>query len=320
MNVKLKGFILGAIAAATYGTNPLFALPLYADGMKADGVLFYRYLFAVPAIALMIILRGRSFHVPRRQIAPTAVMGIMMALSSLLLFEAYNYMDAGIASTLLFVYPLMVAVIMAIFFHEKLSLSTFVCIAGALGGIALLFKSGDGATLSVTGTVMVMLSSLAYAGYIIGVNRPGLRQVPTVTMIFYVLLSGVVLFGCKTVATPGATFAGPTKWYLWGCLLALAILPTVISFICTTAAIQYIGPTPTAILGALEPVTAVLIGITVFGESLTGRDWVGLVLILAAVTLVVARGHITSTLVRFRRLFPSLRKLNSASGKKNSKE
>lgn len=308
MNPKVKGYILGAIAAATYGLNPLFALPLYADGMDADSVLFFRYLFAVPVMALMIVGRGRGFRIGAHLWVPTAVMGVMMALSSLLLFESYNYMDASIASTLLFVYPLMVAGIMAAVYRERMSLLTGVCMFAALGGIALLFKGGDGATLSVTGTLLVMLSSLSYSIYIIGVNRPGLRQVPTVKLIFYVLLVGALLFGLKIALTPGASFSPPRHWYMWGCVFALALLPTVVSFLCTTSAIQYIGPTPTAILGALEPVTAVIIGVTVFSEHLTARDWAGLVLIIAAVTLVVGGGSVTSYLVRFRKLFPNLRR------------
>lgn len=309
MNPKIKGYILGAVAAATYGLNPLFALPLYAEGMDADSVLFFRYLLAMPLMAVMIVGRGRSFRTEGHLWLPIVLMGIMMALSSLLLFESYNYMDASIASTLLFVYPLMVAGIMAAVYRERMTVLTGVCMLAALGGIALLFKGGDGATLSVTGTVLVMLSSLSYAIYIVGVNRPGLRQVPTVKLIFYVLLTGALLFGLKIVLTPGARFTTPTHWYMWGCVVALALLPTVVSFLCTTSAIQYIGPTPTAILGALEPVTAVVIGVTVFSEHLTGRDWIGLVLIIAAVTLVVGGGTITGNLVRFRKLFPNLRRL-----------
>ena len=259
-------------------------------------------------MAVMILARGRRFRTEAHLGMPIVFMGIMMALSSLLLFESYTYMDASIASTLLFVYPLMVAGIMAAVYRERITALTAVCMLAALGGIALLFKGGDGATLSITGTVLVMLSSLSYAIYIVGVNRPGLRQVPTVKLIFYVLVTGALLFGLKILLTPGATFLAPQHWYMWGCVLALAILPTVVSFICTTAAIQYIGPTPTAILGALEPVTAVIIGVCVFSEHLTPRDWTGMALIIVAVSLVVGGGSITSYLIRFRKLFPSLRR------------
>lgn len=307
MNPKIKGYIPGAIAAATYGTNPLFALPLYHDGMGPDSVLFFRYLIAIPVIAMMIVFRGRSFAVPRGQVFPLILMGVLLALSSLTLFESYNYMDAGIASTLLFVYPVMVAVIMAMFFHERLGMLTISCIALACAGIGLLFKASDGATLSLTGTAIVMLSSLSYALYIVGVNRPGLSRIPTLTVIFWALVTGSVMFGAKLAYAGGVSV--PVRWYMWGCLLALAIFPTVISFLCTTVAIQHIGPTPTAILGALEPVTAVVIGICVFGETVTPRDWLGILLIVGAVSGVVAGGHITSALIRFRKLFPDLRHL-----------
>lgn len=307
MNAKVKGYILGSVAAATYGTNPLFALPLYADGMDAESVLFFRYLLAAPMVALMLVLRGRGFGVGRRDVWPLSFIGVMAALSSLSLFMSYNYMDAGIASTMLFVYPLMVALIMSLCYGERLQLSTVMCLLMALCGIALLFKGGDGATLSVTGTLLVMASSFTYAIYIVGVNRPGLRSVPTLKVIFYTLCIGVGMYGVKIFVTPGAVLATPTHWYMWGCLIGLALLPTVVSFLCTTEAIHCIGSTPTAILGALEPLTAVVFGITVFGEKMTPRDWLGLALIVVAVSVVVAGGSFSSYLVHFRKLFPSLR-------------
>ena len=306
--VKLKGYLMGSIAAATYGLNPLFALPLYADGMDADSVLFFRYLLAVPAVGAMLLWRRRSFAVARRDVPMLALMALMMALSSLFLFESYNFMDASIASTLLFVYPLMVAVIMAVFFGERLTPLTVTCIAVALGGIFLLFKNPDGGTLSPVGTAIVMLSSLSYAAYMIGVNRPRLRAIPTLTLIFYVLAGGAMLFACKIIASPGATFTTPRHPAMWLCVAALALLPTVVSFVCTTVAVQTIGPTPTAILGALEPATAVMVGVLIFHEELSPRDWLGLALIIAAVSCVVAGGKITAPLVRFRKLFPSLRR------------
>ena len=120
MNTKTKGYILGIIAAAGYGMNPLFALPLYKAGMNPDSVLFFRYLFAIPVLGIMIKARGRNFKLQRKEVLPLVIMGLLVALSSLALFLSYNYMEAGIASTLLFVYPIMVALIMAFVFKEKL--------------------------------------------------------------------------------------------------------------------------------------------------------------------------------------------------------
>ena len=123
MNAKTKGYILGAVAAATYGMNPLFALPLYENGMDTDSVLLFRYLFALPLLGVMLKARGRDFRLQRREILPLIVLG---------LFQSYHYMDAGIASTLLFVYPILVALIMAVAFKEKVTLQTALCILLAL--------------------------------------------------------------------------------------------------------------------------------------------------------------------------------------------
>ena len=304
MNAKAKGYILGSIAAASYGMNPLFALPLYKAGMDPDSVLFFRYLFAIPLLGIMIKARGRSFKIQRKETFPLIIMGLLVALSSLTLFLSYNYMAAGIASTLLFVYPIMVALIMAMVFKEKLALQTIVCMLLALGGIGLLYKSEDGSTLSLIGTLLVFASSLSYAIYIVGINQTSLKNVATLKVTFYVLLFGLSLFVARLLYS--GVLNTPDQWYLWGNLLALAVFPTAISFLCTTGAIQYIGSTPTAILGALEPVTAIFFGIAVFGESLTVRESFGLVMIIVAVTLVIAGGNITGQLVRFRKLFPRL--------------
>ena len=304
MNAKAKGYILGSIAAASYGMNPLFALPLYKAGMDPDSVLFFRYLFAIPLLGIMIKARGRSFKIQRKETFPLIIMGLLVALSSLTLFLSYNYMAAGIASTLLFVYPIMVALILAMVFKEKLALQTIVCMLLALGGIGLLYKSEDGSTLSLIGTLLVFASSLSYAIYIVGINQTSLKNVATLKVTFYVLLFGLSLFVARLLYS--GVLNTPDQWYLWGNLLALAVFPTAISFLCTTGAIQYIGSTPTAILGALEPVTAIFFGIAVFGESLTFRESFGLVMIIVAVTFVIAGGNITSHLVRFRKLFPKL--------------
>ena len=299
---KVKGYALGIVAAATYGMNPLFALPLYEGGMDAGSVLFFRYLLAIPVLGAMIRWRGRGFKVNGKSAVMLAAMGILMALSSLWLFLSYNYMDAGIASSLLFVYPIMVAVIMSCVFHEKLGWVTALSIVMALGGIGLLYQGDGNATLSVKGTLMVFASSLAYAVYLVYVSRSGLNHMPTVKVTFYVLLFGWMLFAVYVPLNGGLRL--PSSGWLWVNVVCLAVFPTAVSLLCTTRAIQYIGSTPTAILGALEPVTAVFFGVTVFGEPFTARIFLGLLLIIAGVTMVVASSTIHRQLLRLRRLWP----------------
>lgn len=301
----IKGYAVGAVGAASYGLNPLFALPLMTAGMPTSSILIFRYLLAIPLLWAIARARRVPLRLSLSQHLYLLFFGIMVGLSSVFLFESYKYMDAGIASTLLFVYPLMVAFIMATFYHEKVTPITILSLAGALTGIGLLYKGEGGETLSALGTMFVMASSLSYAIYIVGVRKSRLSRLPAMTTTFYVIVYGIlacfltVLFeaepGTQAVVAP----SGPAQW---GCVLGLALFPTAISFLATTRAITIIGSTPAAILGALEPLTAVVVGALVFGEVITFRIAVGFVLILGAVTLIIAAPMLTR---RMSRMLPS---------------
>lgn len=308
MNTKVIGYLLGALAEISYGTNPLFALPLYQAGMDPDSVLFFRYLFAIPIIGVMLKVRGRGFAVRRAELPPLVMLGLLVAVSSLTLFESYNYMDVGIASTLLFVYPVIVALIMTLMFKERLTVQTVVSIGGALVGIALLSIGEGGMALSGTGTALVFGSALSYAIYLVAVNRSSIGAMPTLKVTFYMLTFGLSLFVVRLCIGDGLHVPPLGGWYLWANLIALAVFPTAISFLCTTAAIKHIGSTPTAILGALEPATAVFFGMVVFGQQMLPREWCGFVLIILSVSVVVAGGGVTRYLLRMKRLFPRIRR------------
>ncbi len=280
-----KGYLLGIIGSACYGLNPLFALPLYQKGLSPDSVLFYRYFFAIILLAMLMKYHGQSFSLKRNEILPLAIMGILFSISSLTLFMSYNYMDAGIASTILFLYPIMVAVISALVFHEKLSLMTIIAIVLAFWGISMLNENGSGKPLNFMGLLLVALSALSYAIYLIGVNRSVLKSMPTEKLTFYSILFGISIY---LIRLNFLTDLQPLNTpFMWMNAIGLALLPTVISLVTITASIHLIGSTPTSILGALEPVTALVCGVLVFGELLTFKNIIGILMVLSAVTVIV---------------------------------
>lgn len=287
MNSKVKGYICGILAAVSYGTNPLGALNLYADGMNTNSVIFYRYALATTILAVILAVQRKSFAVTRREFTVLTVLGALMAASSLTLFASFNFMDAGIASTILFVYPVMVAVIMAVFFKEKVTAITVISITMALSGISLLYKGGDGATLSVIGVLLVVASSLTYAVYIVVVNKSSLRM-SSIKLTFYVLLIGTFFIISYSFLGKGAQLQPLTTMHELTYALVLAVFPTIISLILMVVAVHNVGSTPTAVMGALEPITAVCIGVFEFNEEFTMRLACGCVLILVAVILIVA--------------------------------
>ena len=234
----------------------------------------------------MMVAQRKSFAVTLREIKTLATLGTLMVASSLTLFFSFNFMDAGIASTILFVYPVMVAVIMAVFFKERVTAVTVVSIILALSGISLLYKGGDGATLSTIGVFFVIISSLTYAVYIVVVNKSSLR-LSSVKLTFYVLFIGTFILIGYSFVGPDARLQPLTSMHELVYALVLAVFPTVISLVLMVVAVHDIGSTPTAVMGALEPSTAVCIGIFVFGEAFSMRLGIGILLILTAVILIV---------------------------------
>ncbi|MDE6051807.1 MAG: DMT family transporter [Paramuribaculum sp.] len=304
---NLKGYALAALAAAAYGTNPVFAIPLYQHGMNPNSVLLFRYLIGLPLLACIMKMRGISFALRRGEILRVVILGFLMAVSSLTLFESYRFMNSGIASTLLFVYPIMVAVGMIFLFNEKFKASTALCLATMCAGLCLLMKPQADETLSLMGVLLVMVSAGTYAIYIIFVNASKtIRAIPTTRLLFYVLMAGTFFYIC--IIPAGFDLTIPERSADWWSLTALAIIPTVVSLACTTRAIQLIGSTPTAIFGALEPVSAVALSVTILGQTITGREIFGGILIIAATTIVVADNSVDKLLLHVRKMFPRRKK------------
>ena len=284
--MKHKGIICGILAAVCYGTNPFGALPLYEEGVNTASVLFYRFFMAVLMLAIMLIVQRKSFGVSKGELKVLGSLGMLFAASSITYYQSFHFMDAGIASTILFVYPVMVAVIMASFFKEKVTASTITSIILALVGIGLLYRGDVGISLSTIGVLLVMVSSLTYAVYIVIVNQSSIRM-SSLKLTFYVLLICMLCLLAYSFTSPDLHLMLPPSPRAWFFACWLGLVPTVLSLVFMTIAVHEVGATPTAIMGALEPLTAVAIGVMVFDESLTFRLAVGIVLILSAVLLIV---------------------------------
>lgn len=289
LNRKLIGTVCAVGAAVCYGTNPLGALNLYAEGMNTPSVLFYRFGLAWVIIAVVMAFKAlrhkESLRVSRTEFRTLTALGLLFIASSLTLYLSFHHMPAGVASTILFTYPVMTAAIMALFFKEKIRLATVVSIVLALAGVLLLYWGDPGGALSTVGVVLVLVSALTYALYIIVVDKSPLRM-SSFKINFYVLFycaAGMALYALLS-GQPLMLPPSPKAW-LW--VSWLAVVPAIMALVMMVYAAKYLGSTPTAILGALEPTTAVLIGIFVFGEPFSIRLLIGIVLILTSVTLIV---------------------------------
>ena len=287
MKRKTIGFINGTIAAASYGTNPLFALPLYARGLNVNSVLFYRYAIAVLIYALWLkFVKKMSFKITKKELLPIFALGVLYSISSITLFSSFQFIEAGVACTILFIYPVIVALIMSIFFKEKLTKTVIGSIFLTSIGILLLYKGKNGISLNINGIILVLFSALSYALYMIGINtiKP-IQKINRAKLTFYVMTAGLTVYIYNILTTtPLQTLSTPSMWVF---AIGLALFPTIISLETITISIKLIGSTTTAILGALEPLTAIFFGIIFFHEQMTVRIASGFILILIGVFQII---------------------------------
>ena len=295
MNTKMKGIICGIISAITYGLNPLGALKLYSNGLNVDSVMFYRYGLAMILLAGIMLFQKMSFNIGRQKLLICALLGIIFAIASISLFSSFYYMDAGVACTLLFIYPVLVAIIMSLFFKEQITIITVFSIIMVLMGIGLLYYGGEGMVLSIVGVLLVMLSAFAYAVYIVIVSKSGVN-LPPITLTFFVMLFGTLTIILHSFIRDEYHIQMLTNLWQLQWVIMLAVVPTIISLVLMVVAIKNIGSIPTSIMGALDPVTAVVIGVTIFNESFTLRIAMGMVLILVAVLLIIIEKPLISRL------------------------
>lgn len=282
------GYPAGIITGITYGLNPLFAVPLMNSGASIGSILFFRYGIAVVILGLFILLGKHSFKVSFKQAGVLIVLGLLYSTSSLLLFEAYNYIASGLATTLVFLYPVLVAIIM-VFLRVVPSWPVWLSIALTFLGVLIMTNSGSAQDVNPTGIQLSVGSSFSYALFIVVINRSKvIAGISNSLLTFYALLVGAVVFFVKILSSGTALTQGIYGLMSWLNLVGLALLPTIVSTATLAVATRNIGATKASVLGVFEPITAILVGTLVFGEALTPNIVVGIAIATAAVTFMVA--------------------------------
>lgn len=283
------GLLCGIVAGISYGTNPLFAKPLLESGVPVLVMLFFRYALSATLLGIWMVLNGEKLSTSRRELGLLVVLGLLFAGSSIFLFASYEFIPSGLATTLVYLYPVFVALIM-VFLHFYPSWQTWLSIIATFGGIILLSSSSQGADIQLPGIFLAVLSALSYAHYLIIVNRSSrIKNVSERTITFYALATGTVLFFIMRLIQGGSLVEGVDTPADWANLVGLAIVPTILSLLTLAVSTRFIGPTKTSILGVFEPLTAILIGTALFGEPLTWKMGLGIAICVAAVVFMILK-------------------------------
>lgn len=293
MHRYVKGTLLGLLAAVCYGFIPTFTVPVRSAGLPDLSILFYRFATAALLLGLVMLLLRKSFRVTRGELVSLLYVAFISDGSALFLLDGYNYMTTGVATTIHFMYPVVTALIMIVFYHEARKLSTLLAALMAAVGVGVLSWQPDGAHAGLRGVVIVLISAVCYALYIIRVNRSRLRGMDALRLTFYVMALGALIFAAEALRQnrlcPVPTGDAALNLFL------LALVCTVVTNLAVVGAVKRIGSTMTAVLGALEPLTAVAMGCLLLGEPFTLHVLAGILLIVPAVIIIIfTRGRRTA--------------------------
>lgn len=288
MSPTLKGTIAGLVAAICYGLIPLFTIPIKngeaANHLSDCSIMFYRFALATLIIAVLMLITRRSFKITRGELVTLTYLAFLSDGSALFLIDGYNYLSSGVATTIHFMYPVVTTIMMMVFYNEARKVSTLLAVLLAVVGVGVLSWQSNGQT-SLHGVVIELISACCYAFYLIRVNRSRVRNMDSMKLTFYVMGIGALIFGAEALRQD--EFQLITTGVQASHLLLLGIVCTVVTNLCLVMAVQRIGSTMTAVLGALEPLTAVALGCLLMGEDITLNVVLGICLIIPSVIIII---------------------------------
>lgn len=288
--IKLNGIFYASVSSASFGFSPLFSLGLLAAGLSDFDVLSYRWLVAGIVLMIYALCKKKSLRLNSFDEAwKIGLLSALRAITSVTLLIGYANISSGIASTINFMYPVIVTICMMLFFGEKRSIADIVAIGVSIFGVYLL-ASGDSIVVeggnTRLGLICSLISAFSFAAYYIVMKQVRADKIEVVKFTTWIMmLSAAYFIACALIFNGKITLVTDGK--SWLNILGLGLWATMVSNITGVKAIRRIGPTHTSILGALQPVTAVLLGVLFLGEHLYFRSCIGITLILAAVSVVV---------------------------------
>lgn len=287
--IRINGVFYAAVSSASFGFSPLFSIALIVAGLSNFDILTYRWGTAALVLMLYAYIRKKTLRLSSNELWKVILLSALRSITSIMLLIGYANIASGIASTINFMYPVVVALCMMLFFGEKKCMANVISIAMSILGVYLL-ASGDGLIVNggntTLGLVCSIISAVSFAAYYIVMKRTKADKIEVVkftTWIMmlsavYFLIGGFIFEGRITLVTGGKE---------WLYILGLGLWSTMVSNFTGVKAIRRIGPTMTSILGALQPLTAVILGVIFLDEHLGISTFIGIALILAAVIIVV---------------------------------
>ena len=294
----MNGFFYAAISSASFGFSPLFTIGLLASGLSSFDILSYRWGIAGLVLMIYAFCKKKSLRLTSwEETWKIMLLSALRSVTAITLLIGFANISSGIASTINFMYPIIVAICMMLFFGDRKSPVDIGAIAVSIFGVYLI-ASGDSLIIeggdTKLGLICSFISSITFAAYYILMKRLKADKIEVVKFTTWMMMMSAAYFIiCAFVFNGRLALVCDGKSWLY--ILGLGLWSTMISNFTGVKAVRRIGPTLTSILGALQPVTAVVLGVAFLGEHLYLKSMIGILLILAAVTVVVMHQNTRKT-------------------------
>jgi drug/metabolite transporter (DMT)-like permease len=280
---KYYGYMYTIVSAIIFGLMPLGAKIIYRNGSNSITLAFHRFLFSTPFLYFLAKRKsGESLKVGKDQLRKLVILSVGYISTPMLLLSSYNFISSGTATTIHFIYPVLVLLGCAIFYKEKINfirgLSCFLCILGSL----TFYTSGD--SFVALGFIISFTSGITYAFYVIYFAKSDFKGLEAFTIAFYLSLIGSIELFLISIVTDTLTFS--LTGFGWILSIFLAITTSAIGTILFQKGTILIGPQKASLLSTFEPLTSVVMGAIVLNEKLGLSSLIGIIFILISVVLL----------------------------------
>ena len=287
MNDKVKGIGATLLSAIYFGFVPLLMKTVYAGGGNSFTAAFLRFGLSIPVLFVVLKIKGTDLKITFREFMHFLIITVFgYAGTTLLVFNAYNYIPTGMTTTIHFLYPTFTVAGLMIFYREKIRASKIFCVVLCLIGIIMFYNGGEG-QVSLLGILLALCSSMTYAFYTIFLGKSeALRDIEPMKRLFYMHIIGTVMMFVIGLISGNLDFhLTPLSW---GVMALTANLSAFVGALLYQIGVKHIGSESAAMLSTFEPITSVVVGILVYSEPMTARIFIGCAAIIVS-TLIIAK-------------------------------
>lgn len=287
-----KGIAYALLSSAAFGVMPILARVAYANGSNPTTVLVFRFLISTLILFLYLRYNHISVNLKRKQILLLLCIGIIgYTITTQTLFISYNYLGAGLATTLHFIYPVVVCITGFIFFKNKISNRKIVSLMlAALGVYSLIsFKNNS---INILGISLALLSGVTYGFTMIALNLSSIKDLDNRVITMYLCLGSTI--GMILLGTFNNSIIFNFNYKTFGCYLGISVISTITSIILLLKATKLIGVSSSSILGTFEPIVSIFLGILFLGEQLSFALLIGSILILISAIILANDKHVNA--------------------------